>query len=117
MQVTISEAAQLLGLSEKTIRRRVLSGRLQGTQTPSPNGYTWLIDIPDKVIEPEELSGELIAIRERVAAQDREIETKNKQIEQLHKQIEQLHILLQQAQTALSPPPGRQRSWWRFWER
>ncbi len=41
MQVTITEAAQLLGLSEKTVRRRILSGRLQGTQRPTHNGYTY----------------------------------------------------------------------------
>jgi excisionase family DNA binding protein len=108
MQVTIAEAAQLLGLSEKTIRRRVLSGRLQATQMSTYKGYTWLVDVPDDLVESE--TGELQALRDRVAAQDRELEAKNKQ-------IEQLHILLQQAQAALPPPRVTQRYWWRFWQR
>ena len=44
-------------------------------------GYTWLVDVPDDLVEPE--TGELQALRDRVAAQDRELEAKNKQIEQL----------------------------------
>jgi excisionase family DNA binding protein len=115
MQVTIAEAAQLLGLSEKTVRRRVLNGRLQGTQMSTYKGYTWLVDLPDDLAKPE--SGELHALRDRVAAQDRELEAKNHQIEQLHVQIEQLHVLLQQAQAALPSPQGTHRPWWRFWER
>jgi predicted site-specific integrase-resolvase len=114
MQVTIAEAAQLLGLSEKTIRRRVVTGRLHGTQMSTYKGYTWLVDVPDDLIEPE--TGELHALRDRVVAQDRELEAKNKQIEQLHVQIEQLHVLLQQSQAAL-PAPRDGHSWWRFWRR
>jgi hypothetical protein len=70
-------------------------------------GYTWRIDIPDDLPEPE--TGELQALRDRVKAQDRELEAKNEQ-------IRELHILLQQAQAALSAPVGTQR-WWRFWRR
>jgi chromosome segregation ATPase len=114
MQVTIAEAAQLLGLFEKTVRRRVLTGRLQATQMSTYKGYTWIVEIPDDLVEPE--TGELQALRDRVAAQDRELETKNKQIEQLHVQTEQLHVLLQQAQAAL-PSPKDNRPWWRFWQR
>ena len=71
-------------------------------------GYTWPVDVPDDLVEPE--TGELQALRDRVAAQDRELEAKNKQ-------IEQLHILLQQAQSALPSPQSIQRHWWRFWQR
>jgi excisionase family DNA binding protein len=110
MQVTITEAAQLLGLSEKTVRRRVLSGRLPGTQMPTHNGYTWLIDIPDKVVEPDSSSGELEALRERVKAQDIELEARRRE-------VQELHVLLQQAQAALSAPVGTHRSWWKFWRR
>jgi excisionase family DNA binding protein len=108
MQVTIAEAAQLLGLSEKTVRRRVISGRLQATQMSTYKGYTWMVEVPDDLVTPE--SGELQALRDRVAAQERELEAKNEQ-------IRQLHILLQQAQAALPPPKGTQRPWWRFWQR
>jgi excisionase family DNA binding protein len=115
MQVSVTEAAQLLGVSEKTIRRRVHSGRLQATQVSTRGVYAWLIDIPDDQLEPD--SGELQALRDRVAAQDRELDVKNEQIRELNGQIRELHVLLQQAQAALSVPVGRQRPWWRFWQR
>jgi hypothetical protein len=41
-------------------------------------GYTWLVDVPDDLVEPE--TGELQALRDRVAVQDRELEAKNKQL-------------------------------------
>jgi excisionase family DNA binding protein len=88
MQVTIAEAAQLLGLSEKTVRRRALSGRLQGTQMPTHNGYTWLIDIPHDLPEPE--TGELQALRDRVQSLELELEARRRE-------VQELHVLLQQA--------------------
>jgi hypothetical protein len=67
------------------------------------------VDVPDDLVEPE--TGELQALRDRVAAQDRELGAKNKQ-------IEQLHILLQQAQAALPAPKKDHPSWWqRLWHR
>jgi hypothetical protein len=60
MQVTLAEAAQILGLSEKTVRRRVVSGRLQATQMSTYKGYTWIVELPDDMAKPE--SGELQAL-------------------------------------------------------
>jgi hypothetical protein len=126
MQVTIIEAARLLGLSEKTVRRRVVRGELPGIQEATPQGYTWFVDIPDQSLESgtETPSGELQTLRElngalqdRVDAQDRELEAKNQQLAAKDEQIRELHILLQQAQAALPSPQGTQRPWWRFWHR
>ena len=126
MQVTIVEAARLLGLSEKTVRRRVVRGELPGIQEATPQGYTWFVDIPDQSpeFEAEMPSGELQALRElnvalqdRIEAQDRELEAKNLQLAAKDEQIRELHILLQQAQAGL-PAPRDNRSWWqRLWRR
>jgi hypothetical protein len=125
MQVTISKAARLLGLSEKTVRRRVVRGELPGIQEATPQGYIWFVDIPDQPTESETetTSGELqalrelnVALRDHVDAQGRELEAKNQQIAAKDEQIRELHILLQQAQAAL-PAPRENRSWWRFWKR
>jgi predicted site-specific integrase-resolvase len=116
MQTTIPEAARRLGVSEHTVRRRVRSGELPGKQVATPQGFTWVVDIPDDAPESETSSGEVQALRElvvnlqdRISAQDKELEAKNKQ-------IEQLHILLQQAQAAL-PAPRDNRPWWQRWWR
>jgi hypothetical protein len=126
MQVTISQAARLLGLSEKTVRRRVVRGELPGIQEATPQGYIWFVDIPDQPpeSETETPSGEVqalrelnVALRDRVDAQDRELEAKNQQLAAKDEQIRELHILLQQAQAAL-PAPRDNRPWWqRLWRR
>jgi hypothetical protein len=67
-----------------------------------------MVDVPDDLVEPE--TGELQALRERVKAQDIELEARRRE-------VQELHVLLQQAQAALSAPVGTQRSWWRFWQR
>jgi predicted transcriptional regulator len=127
MQVTISEAARLLGLSEKTVRRRVVRGELPGIQEATPQGYTWFVNVPDQPteFEIEMPSGELqaikelnVALRDRIDAQDRELEAKNQQLAAKDEQIRELHVLLQRAQAALPTPLGTQRSWWRrVWQR
>jgi hypothetical protein len=117
MQTTISEAARRLGVSEHTVRRRVRSGELSGKQVPTPQGFTWIVDIPEDLPEPETSSSEVQSLRELVANLQDRINAQGKELEAKNKQIEQLHILLQQAQAAL-PAPRDNRSWWRrVWRR
>ena len=124
MQVTIAEAARILGVPEKTVRRQVRNGELPGTQTDTPQGFRWMVELPDGEPQQEDHSEnyaalrELISVlREELAVRDRQLEAKDQQLEAKDKQIEQLHILLQQAQAAL-PAPRDNHSWWqRLWRR
>ena len=43
----MAQAAQQLNVSIDTVRRRLAKGELKGTQDPTPQGYRWLIDLPD----------------------------------------------------------------------
>ncbi len=46
--VSIQEAAERLGVSADTIRRRLKRGELKGTQEPhGKSGYRWLVHLPD----------------------------------------------------------------------
>lgn len=45
--VSLKQAAARLGLSEKTIRRRVAAGRLEGRKLSTPTGPAWLIRVGD----------------------------------------------------------------------
>jgi hypothetical protein len=115
MQVTLAEATKLLKISDKTARRWLRNGKLQGSQVSTDKGFQWLVDVPDDL--PEEPSSELETLREmnsllrhRLDAADRELEAKNEQ-------IRELHVLLQQAQAVLPSPPGTHHPWWRFWQR
>jgi Helix-turn-helix domain len=139
MQVTIAEAAERLRLSERTVRRRVKAGELPGCQLSTPQGYVWMVDLPDdwtigqvdntgevKVLREwiDQLSNQLDLMQNQLEAKDKQtqsqLEAKDKQtqsqLEAKDKQIEQLHVLLQQAQAAL-PASKNNHSWWRFWQR
>ena len=111
MDVSISEAARQLGISERTVRRRLHNGELAGSQTATPQGFVWTVALPD--VMPEGMTsgnvsdGEVAALRELVTVLERQVETKDQQ-------INQLHVLLQQSQAAL-PAPKENRPWWRLW--
>ena len=120
MQVTIQEAANTLGIAESTVRRRIRNGELEGQQMPTPQGYTWLVDLPENLkIEKENdqsLVGESGLLRELVDSLRSHMDGLENQLGTKDRQIEQLHVLLQQVQTAL-PPPRPDRPWWRVWRR
>lgn len=120
MQVTIQEAANTLGIAESTVRRRIRNGELEGQQMPTPQGYTWLVELPEDVaIEKESeqsLVGESGLLRELVDSLRSHMDGLESQLGTKDRQIEQLHVLLQQVQAALPPPRGDRR-WWRVWQR
>jgi transposase-like protein len=114
MEVTITEAARRLGISERTVRRRLHNGDLPGRQLATPQGFVWTVEMPDDVPSDQTngkaADGELEALRELVAVLKDQVETKDQQ-------IKELHVLLQQAQAAL-PAPRDHRPWWqRVWRR
>ena len=43
--VPMGEAAQRLGVSVDTIRRRLRKGELQGQHRPTPQGFIWLVHV------------------------------------------------------------------------
>jgi hypothetical protein len=124
MQVTIAEAARILGVPEKTVRRQVRNGELPGAQSDTPQGFRWMVELPDGEPQQENYSEnytvlrELVGVlREELTIRDRQLEAKDQQLESKDKQIEQLHVLLQQAQAVL-PAPRDTRPWWRrVWRR
>jgi hypothetical protein len=122
MQVTIAEAAERLRLSEHTVRRRVKSGELPSTQVATPQGFVWMVELPDdSTAGDSDTTGEVRALRElidqmanQLLVMKDQLESKDRQLESKDRQIEQLHVLLQQAQAAL-PSPREGRPWWKWW--
>lgn len=115
MDVTITEAARRFGISERTVRRRLHNGELQGRQVATPQGFVWTVELPDDVPNDQTngrvADGEVVALRELVAVLKNQVETKDQQ-------IKELHILLQQSQAhAALPAPRQDRPWWRWWRR
>jgi hypothetical protein len=143
---TIKEAAERLALSELTIRRRLHAGLLTGHKETTPQGFVWMIELPDDVPgietkkngdkeigEKEDQSlAELVAalsarvegqqelnevLQSQIQAQKDQLEAKDKQIEARAREVQELHVLLQRAQSALPVPKEDCPSWWRFWQR
>ena len=48
----LREAAQAWGISEKSVRRRVLGGTAQGRKVETPTGLRWEIWVPDADLAP-----------------------------------------------------------------
>jgi excisionase family DNA binding protein len=123
MEVTIPEAARLLQVSERTIRRRLHTGELQGSRVSNSGGFAWMVEVPEDLPRDSPDSGEKVATATLIArmaaqieAQQEQLDVKDSQLESKDRQIEQLHVLLQQAQAAL-PTPRAGRPWWWFWRR
>jgi excisionase family DNA binding protein len=117
MQMTLSEAAAYLKLSERTVRRWLHSGKLQGSQMPTNRGFQWLVEIPDDLpVEPDgEVSSELQSLRDMNALLIKRLDLADQELEARRREVQELHVLLQQAQAALPSPQSAQRPWWRFW--
>jgi hypothetical protein len=136
----MSEAAQRLNVSIDTIRRRLRRGDLQGEQQTTPQGFIWLIEIPedphpgtayatataesisaqaDATANDSAVLRELVEVlRREMDVRDGQLAVKDQQLETKDRQIGELHVLLQQAQAALpAPKENHHSSWWRFWGR
>ncbi len=123
-RLTIKEAAERLGISEVTIRRRLRTGQLKGYQESPPTGK-WFIEVSDDEVERGEVDAyedddpfELVdALRGTIKRQDEVIELLKHQLEAREREVQELHVLLQQSQAAL-PASGGNRSWWyKLWHR
>jgi hypothetical protein len=139
--LTITEASHQLGVSVHTLKRRLKRGELEGQQQTTPQGFAWLIEVPDEAPKmnsgaldgpdhvpvdvpsgtpdgvPNTTQRELHRMEEFIESLKDEVTTLRGQLETKDRQIEQLHVLLQQAQSAL-PAPRDNRPWWqRLWRR
>ncbi len=129
-RLPIKEAAERLGVSADTIRRRMKKGELVGEKEPTPQGYEWRILLPvEEADEPRLLEGaaetvgdlvgdvvELAQLRERVAGLERltdeltsERDAWRDQAARTEDAARELRILLRQAQMlALPSNAGRE---------
>lgn len=43
-EVSVTEAAEILGVSDETIRKRIDGGQIEARREPVPGGFRWMID-------------------------------------------------------------------------
>jgi len=119
--VSIREAAERLGISPDTIRRRLRNGTLKGEQEETPQGFRWRVQVntnghnSNGIDDHQDATAELIAtLRGQVEAQAKELTELR---EDRRREVQELHILLQTAQAALvAPKEGVNSVWWKFWK-
>jgi excisionase family DNA binding protein len=111
--VTVKEAAEYLGISERAVRKRLMAGTLAGTRTE----HGWAIDLdaapperPEPVPRPEP-EPPATALLELLHEKDRQIAEKDRQykdlLDVLKMQAEQIRLLRPPpAPTPAEPGPG-----------
>jgi len=138
--VSVAEAAKFLGVSEETVKRRIRRGELVGKQHPRPQGYAWMVEIPDELqatnndthhnintdhddaITPQQLvtgdgsiGGELKRLDQMVVILEKQATLHQEEMESRRREVQELHVLLQQAHAAL-PAPRERGPWWHLWK-
>jgi len=118
--LTIQAAAQSLGTSEITIRRKLRTGQLSGHQEDPPNGRWW-VEISDEQLSgpasdapgsrPEGQEGNLL--RDLVSVLKDQVTTLQHHLEIRDREVGELHVIIQQQALALPAPGGSSRGWWR----
>ena len=123
-RLTISQAADTLGVAQSTIRKRLRSGGLQGQKVKGAGGFRWEVfvadgptvkgvtqdgnhaNVTDDGNHDDDANGGALVVELKARVNNLE-----EQLTIRAGEINQLHRLL--AQTALNAAPGR--PWWAFW--
>lgn len=111
-RLSMKQAAERLGVSVDTIRRRLKKGELVGEKEPTPQGYEWRIVLPieeepqEAPGEPETSQGDAIErelLRERIDELKAERDAWREQAQRSGDAERELRILLRQAQELALP--------------
>ena len=113
----IPEAATRLHVSQATVRRRIRNGQLPATQTPTPQGFTWQVDIPADAPEAAAHDpGENGTLETLVTTLQAQVLAQAEELAARRREVQELHVLLQQShQLALPSPEARPGLLKRFW--
>lgn len=111
-RLSMKQAAERLGVSVDTIRRRLKKGELVGEKEPTPQGYEWRIVLPieeepqEAPGEPETSRGDAIEaelLRERIDELKAERDAWREQAQRSAEAERELRVLLRQAQELALP--------------
>lgn len=114
MEKSIEDASVILGVSKETIRRRLRNGVISGRKVSTPQGYRWLVSVPepeddhqDEPMTGGRANGNALVVE---VLQD-QVRQLTEQLESRTKEISELHMII----GARALNPGR--SWWKLWRR
>ena len=129
-RIKIKQAAEILGVSEKTIRRRIAKGQIQATKGKTPQGFIYLIDVNDDISSESQNSNnlknadndnnppqnilDLELLKKQFELKDQQIESQKNQIESQISQINELYKIIPKLESDISKISNKSR-WWKFW--
>jgi hypothetical protein len=129
-EVSVFEAAQCLGISPDTVRRRISNGALKARKAVNGQNFTWRVELPDDLVasclrNQEEPHATQVHDREDsvqalldsqavlISTLQAQVQAQMQQLDAKDKQIQELHVLLREARELPAPREGR--PWWRRW--
>ncbi|MGI8403783.1 MAG: hypothetical protein ACR2OE_03270 [Thermomicrobiales bacterium] len=120
---SVADAAQVFGVSVDTIRRRMKRGELDTRREQTPQGFRWLIRLPDKEEPtPDQITSGLPQMTDTVdhgsiviygpdprdaliETLQRELDLRNREVARLHDVVGQQAVAIEHATAALSAGP------------
>ena len=124
--VTLSQAAAALGVSERTVRRRIAKGALPSGWTAVDGRGGLIVTVTDaRTLEPARLNAVSVTAPDIVAELRSQIETLHEELTAAREREAWLRQRVEQAEAERSelvarvplalPPAPERRPWWRFW--
>lgn len=82
MSMSIPQAAAHLGVSVKTVRRKLAAGQIKGEKRPTPQGYEWVIHLDQPsgnpgALPPPPVDGLLLRLLEEERAERLRLQREN----------------------------------------
>ncbi len=113
MELSITDAAQILGISPNTVRRRLTNGLLTGNKVSGK----WFITVEEpelpraapQHVETTESTALVQHLEALIAAQDAELSVKTEEINKLRGLIAERALKVMHA--------ASERRWWQIWRR
>ena len=108
--VSVREAADILGVSQDTVKRKLKAGTLPGRKETGEKGERWLVELPDDAtatLRQDQDSALGAALQQVIDVLSRERDELWQEVASRRREVEELHILLQRSQEqvrALAPP-------------
>lgn len=99
-RLTITQAAERLGVSTDTIRRRIKRGQLQAEKEARPQGSRWMVEIADEDVPPDDAT--VAGLQAEVSALRTEVESRRREMERLYQLLDQQQQLAMAAQRQLT---------------
>ncbi len=136
MWVTKKDAAAHFGVSVETVERRLRKGELKGQKQARPQGFTWLVEIPDPrgdpghdlvappsdtpvltpVVTPSDnpLPDLVQSLQDQISSLKDQLRVMNQALSSRDNQITELVTVVRQQQAMLPPPQVQRRRWWQI---